>query len=168
MRSVVLITSVLALVGCAAERDAFDAIEPGSIARDGAKGASVRCSADEGGNLHVRAPADARVTAQPTDDPTVEIETGSADPNAYQMPRPRRPMSRSLGFIGDAPLTQGPNHGGRYNHGEHDNLLGPHRHSASSGWWQGPAFGHGYGRGYGYGSGYGYGYGYGSRVEPRW
>jgi hypothetical protein len=166
MRSLVVLTSVsvLALAGCATDRDAWEPIEPGALARANANAngaGAVRCSADEGGNLHVRAPADARVTTQPADDPTVEIEYGSADPSAYQMPRPRRPMSRSLGFIGDAPLTQAPNHGGRYDYGEHDNLIGPHRHSATSGWWQGSVFGHGgYGHG-GYGHGYGYRHGYG-------
>lgn len=146
MRSLLLFpiaTGVLVLSGCAAERDAWDPIEPGGIARENAanaKGGAVRCTADEGGNLHVRAPADARVTADASDDPTVEIEYGAADPNAYQMPRPRRPMSRSLGFIGDAPLTQGPNHGGRYSYGAHDDLIGPHRHMAAEGSWHGPVF----------------------------
>ena len=123
------------------------------------------CSADEGGNLHVRAPADAKVTTQSTDDPTVEIETAPADPYAaasYQMPRPQRPMSRSLGFIGDAPLTQQPNHGGRYSYGAHDDIIGPHRHTASHEWSHGPPV---YNRSYNYGySGPRGGY----WVGPRW
>jgi hypothetical protein len=154
MRSLHLVlvaTGVFALAGCAAERDSFDPIEPGSVARP--KG-DVRCSADEGGNLRVRAPADARVTADRTsDDAAVDIEYGSADPDAYQMPRPRRPMSRSLGFIGDAPLTQGPNRGGRWSYGAHDNLLAPHAHSAD--WTGRTSFGRAPGWGYG---GYRYGY----------
>lgn len=151
----VVATGVLALAtlaGCGAERDAWEPIDPGATARENMKGGGgggVRCSADEGGNLRVRAPADARVTADSSsDDAAVEIEYGSAEPSAYQMPRPERPRSRSLGFIGDAPLTQGPNHGGRFSHGEHDNLIGPHRHSATSGWWHGPVFGGGGRRGY--------------------
>lgn len=119
----------VALAGCAAERDSFEPIEPGSVARTAAKG-DVRCSADENGNLRVRAPADARVTEdRTTDDAAVEIAY-AADGEYPQMPRPRRPMSRSLGFIGDAPLTQGPSYGGRWSYGAHDDLLPPHAHRA--------------------------------------
>ena len=73
----------LGLVGCAGERESWEPIEPGAIAREqgDAKRGAVRCAADEGGNLHVRAPADARVTTQTADDPTVEVEVGAADPN---------------------------------------------------------------------------------------
>ena len=143
---------VLALAGCAAERDSFEPVEPGTIARESPRGsggarADVRCSADEGGNLHVRAPADARVTTDDSGDPTADIELGSTE--TVQMPRPRRTMSRSLGFIGDAPLTQGPNHGGRWSYGAHDDLLPPHAHRADY-----PAS-----RSWGYRS-YGYAYGY--------
>lgn len=128
MRSLALGVLGLSVLGCAAERDSYEPIEPGSVAR--AHG-SVRCSADEGGNLHVRAPADARVTRDDsTEDAAVEIEHGAANSDAYRMPRPRRPMSRSLGFIGDAPLTQAPSYGGRYSYGAHDNLLAPHAHHA--------------------------------------
>jgi hypothetical protein len=122
---VVTVTGLLVLSGCAAERDSFEPIEPSSVARG-----VVRCRADEGGNLHVRAPADAQVTTPPGEDATADIAYGEADTSAYQMPRPPRPMSRSLGFIGDAPLTQGPNYGGRYSYGAHDNLLPPHAHHA--------------------------------------
>jgi hypothetical protein len=150
LRLVPVVTGLLALSGCAAERDSFEPIEPGSVARS--KG-DVRCAADAAGNLHVRAPADARVTAdRSTDDAAVEIEYGAADSSSQQMPRPQRPMSRSLGFIGDAPLNQGPNHGGRYSYGAHDNLLPPHAHRAD---WTGRSSA--YGRGWGYRS-YGYGY----------
>ena len=140
-----VVTGVLAfsgLAGCAAERDSFEPIEPGTVARG-----EVHCAADEDGNLHVRAPADARVTTDPsTDDAAARIEYGAADPNGYQMPRPQRPMSRSLGFIGDGPLTQAPNHGGRWSYGAHDNLLPPHAHRA------GPPVSRGWGyRSYGYG-----------------
>lgn len=152
MRSLLCVpvaTGLLVLSGCAAERDAFEPIEPGALARAehaDAKSGTVHCTADEGGNLHVRAPADARVTTSASepnasDDASARIEVGSVDPNAYQMPRPSRPMSRSLGFIGDAPLTQGPNHGGRYSYGAHDDIIGPHRHGAVEGWWHGPVFG---------------------------
>jgi hypothetical protein len=64
-------------------------------------------------------------------------------------------MSRSLGFIGDAPLTQQPNHGGRYSYGAHDDILGPHRHTANREWSYAPPGYYGYGRG-------------GYRVGPRW
>ena len=138
----------LALLGCAAERDDLSPIEPGAVTRG-----NVRCSADEGGNLHVRAPADAKVTQRPGSDPAVEVEYAAADANAYayQMPRPQRPMSRSLGFIGDAPLTQQPNHGGRFSYGAHDDILGPHRHTAAQEWSHGPPPPYGYGSRYGYG-----------------
>lgn len=157
MRSLPLVpvvTGVLALAGCAAERGSFEPIEPGSVAREKPRG-DVRCAADEGGNLHVRAPADARVTAdKTTDDAAVEIELGSGEPSGgYQMPRPRRPMSRSLGFIGDAPLTQAPNYGGRYSYGAHDDILPPHAHRTDG---TGPSS-YGPGRGWGYRS-YGYGF----------
>jgi hypothetical protein len=165
MRSLLRLAAGMATLGlaaCAAERDELEPIEPGSVAREDAKRRAVRCAADEGGNLHVRAPADARVTTQASDDPTVEIEYGSADPSAYQMPRPQRPMSRSLGFIGDAPLSQGPNYGGRYSYGAHDDLLPPHAHHAD---WTGRAsFGRGWGyRSHGYGQGYSQPHGYGPR-----
>lgn len=138
--------------GCAADPEAID---PGTVLR--ANAGSVRCSADEGGNLHVRAPADARVTIPPDargdPDPTVEVAYAGADETA-QMPRPERPRSRSLGFIGDAPLTQGPNYGGRYSYGAHDNALPPHAHSA------GYASRSSFSRGYGYRS-------YGHTFAPR-
>ena len=144
-----VVTGVFALAGCAVERDSFEPIEPGSVAREGPRG-EVRCSADEGGNLDVRAPADARVTTDDSGDPTADIAL--ADPgfesSTVQMPRPRRPMSRSLGFIGDAPLTQAPNHGGRWSYGAHDDLLPPHAHRAD---WTRGSWGH---RTYGYAYGY--------------
>lgn len=156
-----VVTGVLGLVGlagCAAERDSFEPMEPGTVARGEARGqphGDVHCAADEGGNLHVHAPADARVTADTsTGDAAVTIEYGSADASGYQMPRPRRPMSRSLGFIGDAPLTQAPNRGGRWSYGAHDDLLPPHAHHAGPAGWTGRSS---FGRGWGYRS-YGYGF----------
>jgi hypothetical protein len=156
MRSLSLapvVTGVLVLTGCAGERDSFEPIEPGTVARTHG---DVRCSADEGGNLHVRAPADARVTEdRTTDDAAVEIAYGAHDPNAYQMPRPARPVSRSLGFIGDAPLTQAPNHGGRWSYGAHDNLLPPHAHHAGPpGTARLGTFGPGWGYRFGHGPGF--------------
>jgi hypothetical protein len=135
MRSLSLWIAAFAVSGCAAERDSFDPIEPGSLTRG-----VVRCSADEGGNLHVRAPADAQVTTLAGDDAAADIAYGEPGSGDYQMPRPHRPMSRSLGFIGDAPLAQQPNHGGRYSYGAHDNLIGPHRHTAADEWSHGPTF----------------------------
>ena len=66
-------------------------------------------------------------------------------------------MSRSLGFIGDAPLTQAPNHGGRYSYGAHDNLLPPHAHDSD---WTGRSAS---GQGWGYRT-----YGGSAFAPPRW
>lgn len=140
---VVVVTSGAASLGCI-DREAED---PGAALRESATNrGTVRCSADEDGNLHVRAPADARVTA-PADAPEgATAEIGWAQEDDYpQMPRPVRPRSRSLGFIGDGKLTQAPNHGGRWGYGAHDDLLPPHAHREWS--WPGA---------YGYGSGYRY------------
>lgn len=122
----VTIASALAgatALGCGIDREAED---PGVFVRS--QDMSVRCEADEGGNLHVRAPADARVVAA-ADAPegaAAEITLGD---DVAQMPRPIRPRSRSLGFIGDGKLNEGRSHGNRYGYGVHDDLLPPHAHS---------------------------------------
>ena len=154
MRLLILATGVFAIgVGGCGGADP-EAVDPGTVLR--ANTGTVRCTADEGGNLHVRAPADARVTvpADGQDDATAEVSYSTADESA-QMPRPQRPRSISLGFIGDAPLTQGPSYGGRYSYGAHDNLLPPHQHARG---FTDPGYGYRYGA-YGYRS-----YAYG----PRW
>jgi hypothetical protein len=135
MRRCLLVMSIVmadvALSGCAAT-DEPDPLDPGSFSRasmgSNAGAGTVRCSADEAGNLRVRAPADARVSIPRDargDDATVEIDYATADAYDHQMPRPQRPASRSLGFIGDAPLTQGSSYGNRYSYGSHDNLVSP-------------------------------------------
>ncbi len=162
---VLVVASGATSIACV-DREAED---PGSALRGrGATAGTVRCSADEDGNLHVRAPADARVTA-PADAPegaTAEIAWAPED-DVPQMPRPVRPRSRSLGFIGDGKLTQGPSTGGRWSYGAHDDLLPPHPHGA--GRWGSPGYGaygnyNAYGNYGAYGSNGGYarygGYGY--------
>ena len=71
-------------------------------------------------------PASARVTAASDASEGAAAEISPAWLDGEQMPRPLRPRSRSLGFIGDGKLTQPPNQGGRWDYGAHDNVLPPH------------------------------------------
>lgn len=152
--------SVTGALGCGVESQAYQALDPSAEVR--ANAGAVRCAADEEGNLHVHAPPGARVTLPPDapEGATAEIAYGGEDHATQQMPRPVRPRSISLGFIGDGKLTETPNHGDRWSYGTHDNLLPPHAHGA---WVSSHGYGYGYGYGHG-GAGYGYGYprGYGS------
>ena len=123
---VVVVSCATGAVACV-DREADD---PGAALRSSAIGhGTVRCRADEDGNLHVRAPADARVIA-----PADAVEGATADiawapeDDVAQMPRPVRPRSRSLGFIGDGKLTETPRAEDRWSYGAHDDLLPPHPH----------------------------------------
>lgn len=144
------LASTALLFGCATDGDAFlkGADEGFPVATSTptrptrAPSAAVTCRCDARGGLHVRAPHEATVRAVPAgDDAAAEIRFDEPDP------RPIR-TTKSLGFIGDGPLGQGPQRG-RPAYEAQDALLPPHAHGASR--W-------GYGR-----SSYG-----GTRWTPGW
>lgn len=85
--------------------------------------AKVRCRCDADGGLHVTAPADAQVRPMTNGDrEDAEAEIALAD----RPPGTRIRRTVSLGYVGDAPLTQIPSRGGPWN--VPDALLPPHQH----------------------------------------
>lgn len=131
-------------------------------ARTDAASAKVRCRCDADGGLHVHAPAGAKVTVPET--ASEEEADAEAEIEVEVGPRPgtRIRNTVSLGFVGDAPLTQVPSRGGPWN--VPDALLPIHSHGGggtgyiTTGY---VAYGGGYRGGSGVRSGYpGYGPGY--------
>jgi|GEM_PF-5047441 len=128
----------------------------GASARSGA--AKVTCRCDAEGGLHVTAPASAQVRVPEgaaRDDAEAEITVEERAPGT--------PIRRtiSLGYVGDAPLTQTPSRGGPWN--APDGVLPRHEHVEP----RYPSVGFGYVPFYG-GYGYGYapaGYGRGGRTS---
>jgi hypothetical protein len=121
-------------VGCAgAEKEASD---PGAIIRDELvsraataprslnASRTVHCACDADGGLHVVAPPGSRVTTpeSASDFAQAQIDL-PGDPVDMSIRR-----TKSLGFIGDNPLTPSPSRGGPWNVG--DALLPPHRHAS--------------------------------------
>ena len=82
-----------------------------------------RC--DASGGLHVTAPQNAAVVARDSVDAQIEISI--AEPETDTGPSRR---TRSLGFVGDAPLTQSRTYGGPWN--VPDGLLPIHPHGLAS------------------------------------
>lgn len=82
---------------------------------------TVRCGCDADGDLHVSAPPGSSVTRP--EDATHPAEAQIVLPEGAHLPLRR---SKSLGYIGDAPLTQVPSRGGPWN--VPDALLPAHRH----------------------------------------
>ncbi|MBX3233242.1 MAG: hypothetical protein KIT84_20835 [Labilithrix sp.] len=82
---------------------------------------TVRCGCSDDG-LHITAPPGSKVTVP--EDATYDAEAQIVLPDEA----PGQPIRRtkSLGFIGDAPLTQTPSRGGPWN--APDALLPPHAH----------------------------------------
>ncbi|MBS2013295.1 MAG: hypothetical protein JST00_10435 [Deltaproteobacteria bacterium] len=122
--------------------------------------ATVRCRCDAEGGLHVTAPEGARVRSMTNGDrEDAEAEIALADRPAGT--RIRRTVS--LGYVGDAPLTQVPSRGGPWN--VPDALLPPHQHVEprypSVYTYGAPFYGYAGGRGFG-----GYGYGAGGSRAP--
>jgi hypothetical protein len=104
---------------------------------------TVRCGCDADANLHVAAPQGSLVTRP--EDASHAAEAQIVIPE--DGPPRARPIrtSRSLGFIGDAPLTPSPSRGGPWN--APDAVLPPHTHGS---WSNGGGYGSGY-RSFGYG-----------------
>jgi hypothetical protein len=125
-----------------------EAQDPGTIVREEtvnrvgppsrATSRTVRCGCDADANLHISAPQGSQVSRP--EDATHDAEAQVVLPDDAPVPLRR---TKSLGFIGDAPLTQRPSRGGPWN--VPDALLPAHRHIE-------PSYGVGYGyRSYGRG-----------------
>jgi len=103
---------------------------------------TVRVGCDDDG-LHIKAPPGSKVTVP--DDATHDAEAQIVLPYDGEG-RPIR-VTKSLGYIGDAPLTQTPSRGGPWN--VPDALLPQHphhepRYGISGGYYGAPRYSHGY------------------------
>ena len=149
MRSLLLATLGIFVVGCADK----EAADPGEVVRretvtriapsshDTARTVRVGCDDD---GLHITAPPGSRVTVP--DDATHDAEAQVVLPYDGEG-RPIR-VTKSLGFIGDNPLTQSSSRGGPWN--VPDALLPQHTHHQQS---YGTRY-HGGGHSYSYSPGY--------------
>ncbi len=126
----VALAGMMLLTACGpSERESMDpgVIEREAIAQGQARAAAegarhetiVKCACDAEGGLHVQAPNDARVTA---------TGPGAAEIALDDAPQERVPLrtTKSLGFIGDNPLTPNVSYGGPWN--APDAVLPPHAH----------------------------------------